>query len=75
MGNGPVNIHIRNQNNIQNLLLIFIRCAGCSMKCDSRCVRNANHYPSDTWDIPRVISSGAVSPSVMGHDDGTGPVQ
>ena len=64
------NIHI--QNNIQNLLLICC-CAGAS-RCSSRCC-HANQYPTDTWDRPRVIRSGAVSPSVVGPDNRIKPVE
>lgn len=65
------------QINIQNLLLCVRQCGECPMRwhaCHNGCFRRANHCPRNTWDIPRVISSGAVSPSVMGHDDGR-PVQ
>ena len=67
MGEGRINIHI------QNLLLFICCCAG--RRCDRGCHRNANYYPNDTWDRPRVIISGAVSPSGMGHDNGIRPVE
>ena len=51
------------------------QCGGCPVRCKTNhdgSFRSTTHYPRYTWDRPRLASSGADSPSVMGSDDGSG---